>query len=121
MFTVLVCGDRNYKDSLAIGEKLKELKNEHPDINVVHGACRGADMISDFQCRILGIPTSKYPANWDELGIKAGVVRNQQMLDEGKPDLVIAFHDNIKASKGTKDMVRRAKKAGVNTLVLSHY
>jgi hypothetical protein len=29
---------------------------------------------------------------WDELGKKAGPLRNQRMLDEGKPDLVVAFH-----------------------------
>ena len=34
---------------------------------------------------------------------------NQRMLDEGKPDLVVAFP----GAGGTKDMVRRAVKAGV--------
>jgi len=46
---------------------------------------------------------------WDELGKKAGPLRNQRMLDEGKPDLVVAFP----GGGGTKDMVRRAVKAGV--------
>jgi len=31
------------------------------------------------------------------------------MLDCEKPELVIAFHENIENSKGTKDMIRRAK------------
>lgn len=35
------------------------------------------------------------------------------MLDEGKPDYVLAFHNDIFNSKGTKDMLNRAKKAGV--------
>ena len=38
------------------------------------------------------------------------------MLDEGKPDTVVYFHDNIERSKGTKDMVSRAKKAGLPVL-----
>jgi len=46
---------------------------------------------------------------WDELGKKAGPLRNQRMLDEGKPDLVVAFP----GGGGTKDMVRRAVSAGV--------
>src|SRR5262249_16770583 len=45
---------------------------------------------------------------WDELGKKAGPLRNQRMLDEGKPDLVVAFP----GGGGTKDMVRRAVQAG---------
>ena len=46
---------------------------------------------------------------WDELGKKAGPLRNQRMLDEGKPNLVVAFP----GGGGTKDMVRRAVKARV--------
>jgi hypothetical protein len=40
---------------------------------------------------------------------KSGPLRNQRMLDEGKPDLVVAFP----GGGGTKDMVRRAVQAGV--------
>jgi hypothetical protein len=42
--------------------------------------------------------------------MKAGPLRNYQMLEEGKPDLVVAFP----GGGGTKDMVRRAVKAGVS-------
>jgi len=42
------------------------------------------------------------------------------MLDEGKPTYVLAFHDNLAESKGTKDMVTRAKKAGIPVEVWSH-
>ena len=38
-----------------------------------------------------------------------GPLRNQRMLHEGKPDLVVVFP----GGGGTKDMVRRAVKAGV--------
>jgi hypothetical protein len=43
-------------------------------------------------CR--GVPREPYEVpqgEWDELGKKAGPLRNQRMLDEGKPDLVVAF------------------------------
>ena len=36
-------------------------------------------------------------------------MRNQKMLDEGKPDLVVAFA----GGRGTADMVRIAKRSGV--------
>jgi hypothetical protein len=35
------------------------------------------------------------------------------MLTKGKPDLVIAFHANLEESKGTKNMVSQAEKAGI--------
>ena len=41
------------------------------------------------------------------------------MIDEGKPDFVAAFHNNIDQSKGTKNMINQAKKAGIPFKVIS--
>jgi hypothetical protein len=35
------------------------------------------------------------------------------MLDEGRPDRVLAFHVDISRSRGTADMIRRARLQGV--------
>ena len=51
-------------------------------------------------------------------GGAAGAIRNGQMLTEGKPDLVVAFHGNISISKGTKNMVEQATKAGIRCIVV---
>lgn len=59
-------------------------------------------------------------ADWGQYGKAAGPIRNQQMLDEGQPTLVIAFHDDLENSKGTKDMVKRAKKAEVPIWHMKH-
>ena len=40
------------------------------------------------------------------------------MIEEGKPSLVIAFHSNIKSSKGTKDMARQAMKESIPVMVV---
>ena len=50
----------------------------------------------------------------------AGPIRNQRMLVEGKPDLVIAFHDDLESSRGTKDMIKRSLKAGIRVWHYSH-
>lgn len=57
-----------------------------------------------------------FPANWDKYGKKAGPIRNAQMLEEGRPNLVLAFHDNLQFSHGTKDMCEIAVKAKIKTL-----
>ncbi len=41
------------------------------------------------------------------------------MLDT-KPSLVIAFHNDLSKSKGTKHIVREAKKRGVETEIIGH-
>lgn len=59
-----------------------------------------------------GISAEGFPADWRKYGKSAGPLRNQQMIDEGKPDLVVAFPGGT----GTADMVRRAKAAGIRVI-----
>lgn len=42
------------------------------------------------------------------------------MLDEGKPDLVLAFSEDLNSSRGTADMVARARRARIRVLLVSH-
>ena len=112
---VLICGDRQWADPDLILEQVRTLD---PLVDVIiHGACRGADTFGGQAGLALGITVRSFPAKWDEHGRAAGMIRNQQMLDQG-PDEVWAFHDALASSKGTKDMVARAQRAGV---VVKHF
>jgi hypothetical protein len=46
-------------------------------------------------------------------GRAAGPIRNQAILDEGKPDLVVAFP----GGRGTTDMVSRVQNARIEVLL----
>ncbi len=59
-----------------------------------------------------GIATQVFPADWDTLGRKAGPIRNVQMLEEGRPDLIIAFP----GARGTAHMMRISREAGVEVI-----
>ena len=59
-----------------------------------------------------------FPADWKKYGRAAGPIRNKQMLNEGKPDLVLAFHTNIENSKGTKSMIQIAKKSEIKIILI---
>jgi len=112
----LVCGDRRWKHGAA---PIIEALRQYGATSVIHGAAKGADTCGDFAAKTLRLPVQSFPAEWDRHGKAAGPIRNQRMLTEGKPDLVLAFHDDIEGSKGTKDMVARATRAGVRCVVLS--
>ncbi|KKN63857.1 hypothetical protein LCGC14_0497350 [marine sediment metagenome] len=77
---------------------------------VIHGDAPGVDDIAHNLAHIYRHIVRGYPARWDLHGDAAGPIRNQQMLDEGKPDRVVAFHEDLANSKGTKDMIARARK-----------
>ena len=79
------------------------------DTVIISGAAGGVDTSAIDWAVVNWVEWEEYPANWEKDGKAAGPIRNQQMLDEGKPDKVLA----IRGGKGTADMVRRAKKAGI--------
>ncbi len=110
---VLVCGDREWTDKDLI--KLV-LSTVHGPVTVIHGGCRGADEIAGNAAFNMGFKVEQYDANWKKYGRAAGPIRNQVMLD-ASIDLVLAFHPDLSKSKGTKDMVARARKAGVTVEV----
>ncbi len=70
----------------------------------------GADTCARIAAEELNITVEKYPAEWNKYGQSAGSIRNKQMLTEGNPDLVLAFHANIESSKGTKNMIEQRKR-----------
>lgn len=109
---VLICGDRHYPHWARIYTYLGTLP---PDTIIIHGDQRGADRMAGQVAENLGLEVHEYPADWDNLGRAAGVIRNQVMLDSEHPDLVVGFHDNLAESKGTKDMLTRAHMQGYRT------
>ena len=122
---VLVCGAAPRRRTGAPGwtdrEVIKrQLMKLPPHTVIIEGEAEGADLLAKSVAEELGLTVEPYPALWYVYGRGAGPVRNKQMLDEGKPDLVLAFHDNIQGSRGTKDMVMQAAKRGIETIVINH-
>lgn len=110
---VLVCGGRNYHDVITVEETLDDIDRKRGPIDVViHGNAPGADHWG----RVWAVESSRleapFRADWHTHGKAAGPLRNQRMIDEGKPDLVVAFP----GGRGTADMVRRAKAAGIEVI-----
>lgn len=106
---LLVCGGRNFDDvtyAYAVLDRLHRLSTI--DV-VIEGDARGADRIAGDWARKRGVQNLKFPADWDKHGKAAGFIRNQQMIVDGKPDLVFAFP----GGRGTADMVRRARIARI--------
>ena len=109
---VLICGSRNWKEEDVIPEYRIEtyIKALPPDTVIIHGGGRGADRIADRIARERGHTVIEHEAKWSLHGDKAGPIRNREMLTF-KPDKVVAFHEDIVHSTGTKDMIDVARKA----------
>lgn len=127
---ILFCGGRTWENRIAIETVMTSLHRRHGDIQIIHGNAPGADTIAKEVAQDLGLEILPFPAHWRHtqsceagctrmIGPAAGPIRNKQMLVEGKPDLVFAFHEDIAESKGTKNMVEIAGAAGVPTRIIT--
>lgn len=112
-FRVLVCGGRAKSDPVAIEAVLHRLLREHGHLlEIIHGGCEGIDADAHEWAQWNDVHVRVYKADWANFGKAAGPIRNQRMLDEGRPDLVLAYPGGA----GTRDMVRKAEAAGVRVV-----
>jgi len=114
---ILVCGGRDYDDRKTVWQVL-DLWNNTQGINVlIHGGATGADQLAVLWAQQHRVPRLGFYAEWDLYGPSAGPRRNERMLEEGKPNVVLAFpRKNGRIGEGTADMVRRARAAGVRVV-----
>jgi YspA, cpYpsA-related SLOG family len=130
---VLVCGGRKFLDHhrlYAVMDTLlrHRLRGAATPIIIIHGGAGGADTLAGDWAELRRLDCWVFHAEWADISHpdavivtrrdgskydkRAGLRRNQQMIDEGKPDLVVAFPGGT----GTADMVSRAKRAGIEVL-----
>lgn len=114
---LLVTGGRDFADRDLVYRVLDDLR---PDA-VIHGGAGkrcivngeamtyGADLIAAQWAQERGVCEIRVNANWTQHGRAAGPLRNGWMIEHCRPDLVVAF----RGGKGTADMVRQAKAAGI--------
>lgn len=120
---VIVCGGRDFNDKAMLWNVLDGFcksnglcypEDEHgnwlpKDFILIHGGARGADLLADDWGVHNFVCIEEHKAAWYKFGKAAGAIRNRAMLDQGKPDAVIAFP----GGRGTADMVQQALCAGV--------
>jgi hypothetical protein len=78
---------------------------------LIAGGTHGADALAVEWAKECGIPIEIYPAEWDRWP-KTGPIWNQRMLDQGKPDLIVAFP----RGRVTAGLIALANKASVEVL-----
>ncbi len=117
---IIIAGSRDilehYKKSFIINEILsptiekllsKNIINKNDSIEIISGKCAGMDSIGEEFAKANGWIVKEFPADWTNLGKKAGPIRNQQMIDYG-PDVLICVR--LPHSVGSKDIIERARR-----------
>jgi hypothetical protein len=106
---VLVCGGRAYYNRDLIYRTLDGIHDQVSISCIIHGNAKGADILAGNWAKYRSVRCDEFEADWIGQGRSAGPKRNALMLKESKPDLVVAFP----GGRGTADMMRKAKAAGI--------
>tara|TARA_B100000945_G_C20340042_1_gene576868 strand:- start:640 stop:1035 length:396 start_codon:yes stop_codon:yes gene_type:complete len=113
---IIVCGGRDFTDYSFLKAKLDSFRewlqrNDDVDVGlIIDGMAQGADNFGHKYAVDHGILWARYPAHWKAYGKKAGILRNELMLDQ-EPDYVIGFFGGV----GTAHMVKIAKDRNIPT------
>lgn len=108
---VLVAGSRHVWNDALVFDELDRYQDAFSVkfTDVISGMASGVDTLACYYAWSRRLVLHSYPAQWSLYHRGAGFVRNRQMLNEGRPDVVFAFarHD----SRGTLDMIRLVRRA----------
>ena len=107
---IIICGDRHWSNEKIIEDFVYLLP---PDVRVISGGAPGADYLAERARKKYNLDGKVYKANWTMFGKAAGPIRNRRMIEDESPYLVVAFHNYISRSRGTRDMLLKAKKKGI--------
>ena len=123
---LLVCGSRYWEDRVIFAITMRGFLSKFgDDLEIIEGCAKGADRMAEQFAKQFNLTCHHYPADWSAYEQrdkwKAGHDRNRKMLEEGCPDMVVAFKDSLANDLrrgGTENMVRIAKESGVPTMVV---
>lgn len=122
---ILVTGSRDWTDENAVEKHLLklivDLGYRFPDVAVVAGGADGVDTMTKDICLRHCIAFFECSAPWEFFrrvgnARAAGPMRNGWMVRWMRPQAVLALHPYLPGSKGTKNCVEQARKAGVPTI-----
>jgi hypothetical protein len=127
MIRVVAFGGRSYRDWEQVFAVLDHVHKSRGIALLIQGGASGADDFAWRWAKDRGVPHETYHADWQNLShpdavprvcqgrrydARAGLRRNQRMVDEGQPQLGIAFP----GSDGTRDMKGRLRRAGIEVM-----
>ena len=109
---VLVCGGRYYEDTDAVHQELIRFHWRIPINVIIHGGVSGAGVAAEAWARRNRVDVVRYPPNWEGLGKRAERLRNDFMLADSHPDVVIVFP----GGRDTAVLAAKAMAAGIQVL-----
>ena len=123
---IIIAGSRDFNDYELLKKSAIEIitkKTMLPDLTrIISGGARGADTLGERFANEMGLEITRFIPDWDDMGKRAGYVRNAEMakfaVEDNNDGMLIAFWDG--QSRGTKHMIDLAKRYGLEVHVVNY-
>lgn len=103
----------NYEEFKTLLEKELDDLNLNPEV-IISGGAKGADSLAERWAKENNVPITIHKPNYEKYpGHLAPLERNTLIVNDS--DLIIAFWDG--RSKGTKNTIKKAEKAGKDFII----
>jgi hypothetical protein len=105
-----VTGGRDWKDRPFVWRSLNWFETNLGEIaEMGEGEATGVDTFCRNWAEAAGVPVTPFKADWDRYGDAAGSIRNEEMLDQFQPDVLLVFPGGT----GTQHCTRAARKRAI--------
>ncbi len=100
---IIIAGGRDYMPTRDEEVVVLKILDDLVVTEVVSGGARGVDKWGEDIAIRLNIPSNVFEAKWNQFGLAAGSIRNQQMAEYSDACILLS------GARGTNDMYEKAK------------
>lgn len=111
---ILVTGGRWYDNAARVKEAL-DLYLGAPNLMIIQGGASGADYLAKRWAEANSVHCAEVKALWASRGKAAGHLRNEAMIFNLCPDIIVAFSGGA----GTRNCIETAKRYGKTVVEIS--
>ncbi|WP_071799452.1 DUF2493 domain-containing protein [Natronohydrobacter thiooxidans] len=104
---LILAGGRHLDDVALIRRALARAHALRPVTVLIHGGNGALGITAEDWAREMRLHVLRYPANWREFGKRAEAIRNAFMLEDSRPDMLLA----LPGGNDTADLVANALRA----------
>lgn len=110
---IIIAGSREITDYTLVENVARQSGWIDGETEIVSGMARGVDALAVEFAKQHDLPLHKFPANWNQYGRAAGMIRNDEMAQFA--DALIAIWDG--RSVGTKGMIDIARSRRLKVII----
>lgn len=110
---LLICGGRHFDEAATILDELTRFHAHRPVTVLIHGGLPMIGTPAESWARQNDVHVIRYPANWTLLGKQAETRRNLFMLEDSRPDALLAFP----GGRHTVELLQRARSISVPVIL----